>query len=53
VKAQNAELQEKFGIMAFPTLVVLNSNEKVVFAQQGYKEGGPEAFIAQFPTKGM
>ena len=50
VKAQNNALQEKFGIEAFPTLIVLSANEKVVFSQLGYKEGGPDAFIAQFPT---
>jgi thioredoxin-related protein len=52
VKAQNAKLEEKFGIEAFPTLVVLSPNEKVVFTQQGYKDGGPDAFIAQFPKTG-
>jgi thioredoxin-related protein len=49
VKAQNAKLQEKYGIEGYPTLVVLSSNEKVVFSQMGYKPGGPDAFIAQFP----
>jgi protein disulfide-isomerase len=49
VKAQNSALQDKFGVDGFPTLVVLSANEKVVFSQLGYKEGGPEAFIAQFP----
>ena len=49
VKAQNAKLQEKYGIEGYPTLIVLSPNEKVVFTQQGYKEGGPDAFLAQFP----
>ncbi len=48
-KAQNAKLEEKYGIEGFPTLVVLNAKEKVVFSQIGYKEGGAEAFLAQFP----
>jgi thiol:disulfide interchange protein len=48
-KAQNAKLQEKYGIEGYPTLIVLNSNEKVVFSQIGFKEGGPDAFLAQFP----
>jgi thioredoxin-related protein len=52
VKAQNAKLEEKYGIEAFPTLVVLSPNEKVVFTQQGYKDGGPDAFIAQFQKPG-
>jgi thiol:disulfide interchange protein len=49
IKAQNSALQDKFGIDGFPTLIVLSPNEKVVFSQLGYKEGGPDAFIAQFP----
>jgi protein disulfide-isomerase len=52
VKAQNAKLEDKFGIEGYPTLVVLDSREKIVFTQQGYKEGGPAAFIAQFPQQG-
>jgi uncharacterized protein YyaL (SSP411 family) len=52
VKAQNAKLQEKYGIEGYPTLVVLSPGEKVVFAQEGYKEGGPDAFLAQFPKPG-
>jgi uncharacterized protein YyaL (SSP411 family) len=49
IKAQNAKMMEKFGVNAFPMLVVLDSHEKVVFAQEGYKSGGPAAFISQFP----
>jgi thioredoxin-related protein len=49
VKAQNAKLEQKYGIEGFPTLVVLTPGEKVVFSQIGYKDGGPDAFIAQFP----
>jgi thioredoxin-related protein len=51
VKAQNAALQEKFGIDSFPTLVVLDSKGKVAFSQLGYKEGGPEAFIDALEKK--
>ncbi|HZZ18999.1 MAG TPA: thioredoxin family protein [Opitutaceae bacterium] len=49
LKAQNTGLQEKYGVEGFPTLVVLSAGEKVVFSQLGYKDGGPDAFIAQFP----
>jgi thioredoxin-related protein len=52
VKAQNAKLEEKYGIEGFPTLIVLSPGEKVVFTQIGYKDGGPDAFIAQFPKPG-
>ena len=50
VKDQNAKLQEKYGIEGYPTLIVLSPSEKVVFTQVGYKPGGPDAFIAQFPA---
>jgi len=36
---------EKYGVEVFPTLVVLDPDQKVVYSQLGYKEGGPEAFI--------
>ena len=49
IKAQNASLQDKYGIEAFPMLIVLSPTGKVVFTQEGYKPGGPEAFLAQFP----
>ena len=52
VKAQNEKLKDKFNIEGFPTLIVLDPSEKVVFTQVGYKEGGPDAFIAQFPKAG-
>ncbi|HEY4989455.1 MAG TPA: thioredoxin family protein [Opitutaceae bacterium] len=50
VKAQNAKLQEKYGVEGYPTLIVLSPDQKVVFKQDGYKEGGPDAFIGQFPA---
>jgi protein disulfide-isomerase len=50
VRAQNAKLQEKYGVEGYPTLIVLSADEKVVFKQDGYKEGGPDAFIGQFPA---
>jgi uncharacterized protein YyaL (SSP411 family) len=49
VKAQNEKLQEKYGVEGLPMLIVLNPSEKVVFTQEGYKDGGPDAFLAQFP----
>jgi protein disulfide-isomerase len=49
VKAQNEKLKAKYGIEGFPTLIVLDANEKVVFVQEGFKEGGPDAFIGEFP----
>ena len=49
VKAQNARLQEKYGVEGFPTLIVLDEGENVVAKQVGYAEGGADAFIAQLP----
>jgi protein disulfide-isomerase len=49
VKAQNAGLQQKYGIRGFPTLIVLDPSERVVFKQEGYEEGGTNAFLAKFP----
>jgi protein disulfide-isomerase len=52
IKAQNARMLDRFGITGYPTLIVMNSNEKVLLAQTGYKPGGPEAFIASIPQQG-
>jgi thioredoxin-related protein len=41
------ELAQKFEVLGFPTLVVLNSNGQKVWQFDGYFPGGPEAFIAQ------
>jgi protein disulfide-isomerase len=46
IKKQNAQLQEKFGIEVFPSIIVLNGDGKKV-GQLGYMEGGPDAFVAE------
>ena len=43
---QNNELQAKYGIRGFPTIIVLNSEGEKV-GQLGYIRGGPEAFVAE------
>ncbi len=45
VKKQNADLQDKFGIQAYPTVVVLSPDGKKV-GELGYQPGGAEAFLA-------
>ena len=45
VKKQNAELQEKYGVEGFPTLVLLNSKGKEIARNPGYLPGGPKGFI--------
>ena len=49
VTDRNAALQAKYGVEGFPTIIVLDSSEKVVLKQEGYMPGGPEAFLALFP----
>jgi len=46
VKKQNADLQEKFHIEGYPTIVVLNGDGKKV-GELGYMPGGPDAFLAE------
>jgi len=46
LKKQNEELQAKFGVDGFPTLVLLNSKGKEVARNVGYLPGGPAGLIA-------
>lgn len=46
LKKQNADLQEKYHIEGFPTIVVLSPSGKKV-GELGYVQGGPDAFIAE------
>lgn len=45
-QAANESLARRFGIEAFPTIVVLSSQGKEV-GRLGYTPGGPQAFIAR------
>lgn len=42
----NKELQQKYKVEGYPTIIVLNSEGKKV-GELGYQEGGPKPFIAQ------
>jgi len=42
---QNQELQQKYGVEGFPTLVLLDPKGKEVARNVGYLQGGPEGFI--------
>lgn len=42
---QNAELQKKFGVDGFPTLVLLDGDGKEITRHVGYLPGGPNAMI--------
>ncbi len=46
LKKANQELQQKYSIQGYPTVVVLNSSGKKV-GELGYQPGGPKAFIAE------
>lgn len=46
LKKQNEELQTKFGVDGFPTLVLVDGTGKEVARNVGYLPGGPEGFIA-------
>jgi thioredoxin-related protein len=46
VRLQNQNLAQQYGIDGFPTILVLNSEGKVVGAF-GYMEGGAAAFISE------
>lgn len=41
---QNAELQEKYGIQGFPTIVLADAEGRP-FATTGYQEGGAESYV--------
>jgi protein disulfide-isomerase len=45
-KSQNAELAQKYQIQGFPTIIVLDSEGRLV-GELGYTPGGPAAFIAK------
>ncbi|MCB9916032.1 MAG: thioredoxin family protein [Planctomycetes bacterium] len=52
--ARNEELREKYNIRGYPTILMMTA-EGEVFAQSGYREGGPEAYVehmAQVRTEG-
>ncbi len=43
-KAQNKELQEKYAIQGFPTILLCDADGKP-FAKAGYQPGGPEKYL--------
>ena len=46
LKEQNEQLQNKFGVRGFPTLVLLDSKGKKIWENVGYMKGGPDALIS-------
>jgi protein disulfide-isomerase len=49
VKAKNASLAEKYNVTGFPTIIILDSNEKVL-GRTGYQQGGVEKYIAHLES---
>jgi thioredoxin-related protein len=47
LKKQNRELAQQYGIVGFPTIVVLSSDGQKLWQYDGYFPDGPTAFIAQ------
>ena len=45
LRKQNEDLQAKYGVDGFPTLVLLDPQGKEIARQVGYLAGGPEAMI--------
>ena len=44
LKKQNKELQAKYGIQGFPTIILANAKGET-YGRTGYKKGGPEAYM--------
>lgn len=45
VKKQNEDLQQKYGVQGYPTVLILSSKGDLV-AQTGYQPGGADAYVA-------
>jgi len=41
---RNDELAQKYGVQGFPTILLMNADGEV-YAQTGYREGGPEEYV--------
>jgi len=44
LKQQNQSLQKKFGITGYPTIILIDQNEKEI-GRSGYQQGGPVAYV--------
>ncbi|MBN2684781.1 MAG: thioredoxin family protein [Pontiellaceae bacterium] len=51
LQARNRKLKNAFSVKSFPTLLFLDSFGKVVEYQEGYQEGGAEAYVARLRKK--
>lgn len=44
-KKQNEELQQKYGVSGYPTIILLSSDGQKVLGKTGYRSGGPDAYV--------
>lgn len=49
LKSQNRSLQQKYGIRGYPTVLLLDASGNVL-GKTGYKQGGPEAYVANLQS---
>jgi thioredoxin-related protein len=45
LKTQNINLARKHGVRGYPTIIMIDGNEKILF-RGGYKAGGPVPYVA-------
>lgn len=45
IRAQNERLSQQYGIEGYPTIILADAEGRP-YAQTGYQEGGPEAYVA-------
>jgi protein disulfide-isomerase len=50
LKAQNKKLDKEYGVEGYPTLYLLNAEGKKLTEDIGYREGGPEAYVAHLKS---
>lgn len=50
VKKQNEKLDKEFKIEGYPTLFLLDADGKKLTEDIGYREGGPEAYVAHLKS---
>ena len=51
IKKQNQELQQRFGVQGFPTILLCDA-EGMPFAKTGYQPDGPEAYLSHLAELG-
>ncbi len=50
LKEQNKKLDKEYGVEGYPTLYLLDASGKKLTEDIGYREGGPEAYVAHLKS---